>query len=168
MSFDMLICQQGLQFFDDRPLAAREMNRVLRPNGKVGIEVWQSPMHNPVFQNLFTAIAEVFNVPSEDLARAFSYGSAQELENLLLDAGFRKVEVEPVRHEVHFNDPDRFVELMIKGASAVIPVYATLEASMFSDLLSSVKQKLEGVLSEYTAYGVLTFPMNANIATAIG
>ena len=32
-SFDLVICQQGLQFFPDRPLALRQMRRVLVPGG---------------------------------------------------------------------------------------------------------------------------------------
>ena len=31
--FDVLLCQQGLQFFDDRNAAAAEMHRVLSPEG---------------------------------------------------------------------------------------------------------------------------------------
>ena len=32
-TFDVVLCQQGLQFFSDRPAALREMHRVLLPGG---------------------------------------------------------------------------------------------------------------------------------------
>lgn len=32
-SFDLVLCQQGLQFFPDRAAALRDMRRVLRPGG---------------------------------------------------------------------------------------------------------------------------------------
>jgi len=34
-AFDVAFCQQGLQFFPDRPTATREMHRVLAPGGKL-------------------------------------------------------------------------------------------------------------------------------------
>src|ERR1700737_5157987 len=33
-AFDVVTCQQGLQFFPDRPAAIREMNRALKPGGR--------------------------------------------------------------------------------------------------------------------------------------
>jgi ubiquinone/menaquinone biosynthesis C-methylase UbiE len=35
-SFDVVLCQLGLQFFPDRPLALREMVPVLKPGGRAG------------------------------------------------------------------------------------------------------------------------------------
>lgn len=39
-SFDVVLCQQGLQFFPARAAAVGEMRRVLRPGGVAGIAVW--------------------------------------------------------------------------------------------------------------------------------
>ena len=39
-SFDVVLCQQGLQFFPSRAAAVSEMRRVLRPGGVAGIAVW--------------------------------------------------------------------------------------------------------------------------------
>jgi ubiquinone/menaquinone biosynthesis C-methylase UbiE len=35
--FDVVTCQQGIQFFPDRPAAMREMHRVLKDNGRLGV-----------------------------------------------------------------------------------------------------------------------------------
>ena len=35
-AFDVVLCQQGVQFFPDRPAALREMRRVLVPGGRPG------------------------------------------------------------------------------------------------------------------------------------
>ena len=36
-SFDLVTCQQGLQFFPDRPAGVREMRRVLKPGGRLAL-----------------------------------------------------------------------------------------------------------------------------------
>ena len=40
--FDLVVCQQGIQFFPDQVQAVREMHRVLKPGGRVGIAIWAS------------------------------------------------------------------------------------------------------------------------------
>ena len=45
-SFDLVLCQLGLQFFADRRLALREMRRVLAPKGRVALSVlWSHRTH---------------------------------------------------------------------------------------------------------------------------
>ena len=46
-SFDVLFCQQGLQFFPDRAAGLREMRRVLVPGGRLALSCWRSVDHQP-------------------------------------------------------------------------------------------------------------------------
>src|SRR5262249_23336861 len=39
-SFDAVVCRLGVMFFPDPLAAAREMLRVLKPGGRVGLAVW--------------------------------------------------------------------------------------------------------------------------------
>src|SRR6188768_1458189 len=41
-AFDVVLCQQGLQFFPDKLIALREMQRVLGPEGRLALSVWNS------------------------------------------------------------------------------------------------------------------------------
>lgn len=41
-SFDAVLCQQGLQFFPDKPAAMREARRVLAPGGRIAMSVWRT------------------------------------------------------------------------------------------------------------------------------
>jgi len=45
--FDLVSCQQGLQFFADRLTALREISRVLVPGGRLALNVWRSIRDNP-------------------------------------------------------------------------------------------------------------------------
>ena len=39
--FDIAFCQQGLQFFPDKPRALAEIARVLAPNGRLILTCWR-------------------------------------------------------------------------------------------------------------------------------
>ena len=45
--FDVVLCQQGLQFFPDQPAALREMRRVLREGGRAALSVYSPIEQTP-------------------------------------------------------------------------------------------------------------------------
>ena len=55
-SFDLVLCQQGLQFFPDRAAALREMRRVLAPGGRLAVSAWRAAEHNPGWLRLAEAL----------------------------------------------------------------------------------------------------------------
>ena len=55
-AFDVVLCQQGLQFFPDKPGALRDMNRVLRPGGRLVLSVWGPLERSPGFAVLVEAL----------------------------------------------------------------------------------------------------------------
>lgn len=87
--FDLVTCQQGLQYFKDRLKAIKEMHRVLKPGGRVALEVFMSTECNVFYQHVFEVLASRFNVPITDLTAPFDFGEPEELEALPITAGFR-------------------------------------------------------------------------------
>ncbi|MEN6570827.1 MAG: class I SAM-dependent methyltransferase [Anaerolineaceae bacterium] len=166
-SFDLVTCQQGLQFFKNQLKALQEMYRVLKPGGRVALEVFMSPECNVFYQHVFEVLASRFNVPITDLTAPFDFGEPEELEGMLITAGFRGLRNDDVRQEVHFAEPEHFVEMVIKSSAAVIPAFARINDSENTELSQEVQNELSGFLEQQTKDGVLTFPMFANIATAI-
>src|SRR5688572_18436012 len=46
-TFNVVFCQQALQFFPDRAQAIKEMYRVLAPGGRVAVSSWRAAEQNP-------------------------------------------------------------------------------------------------------------------------
>jgi ubiquinone/menaquinone biosynthesis C-methylase UbiE len=107
-AFDLVLCQQGLQFFRDRTAAAREMRRVLSDGGRVALSTWRPIEENPLFHQLHQLATARFG-PHED--RRFSFGNAEAITALLSSVGFRDVSMTTVTLGEHVADPERFVAM---------------------------------------------------------
>src|SRR5262249_18794953 len=57
-AFDLVTCQQGLQFFPDRVAALIEMRRALRREGRAAIAVWADLDRCPPYAALYAALRE--------------------------------------------------------------------------------------------------------------
>lgn len=91
-AFDVVLCQQGLQFFPDRPGALREMKRVLKPGGHAVIAVWAAIERNQIFAAFHAALRATVPPELADLMTApFSWHRATELKAAAEEAGFREV-----------------------------------------------------------------------------
>jgi ubiquinone/menaquinone biosynthesis C-methylase UbiE len=171
--FDLILCQQGLQFFPDRAAAMQEMRRTLTPGGRVALSVWQGLERHPVYSALFEAGARSLNMLVATLATPFSFGDADALQELLTAAGFQRVTVTPASLTARFRDPARFVTLTIMAAAATIPA-AQQDPERRSALIESVKRELAPIVQRYRERrwlfwrdnDAIAIPMHANIAVA--
>lgn len=112
-TFDVVLCQQGLQFFADRAAAACELLRVLRPGGSVGLAVWADGFRLEPFDDYAEAAVAAGVEPPFPGAfeNARFVMGADEVRTLLEGAGFSAVEVATVELTVVWTD----VESAIAG-----------------------------------------------------
>ena len=75
-AFDLVTCQQGMQFFPNRPAALQDMRRVLRPGGRLGIAVWCAIEDCPPFAALANALGQVLGTQTADAYKAGPWGFA--------------------------------------------------------------------------------------------
>src|SRR5205085_2517690 len=83
-SFDLVVCQQMLQFVPDPAAALREVKRVLAPGGRLLLTTWRPRAEQPLFEAL-GQIAERHLGPAID--KRWALDGAQ-LRELLAAAGF--------------------------------------------------------------------------------
>ena len=83
-TFDLVVCQAGLQFFPDRARAVEEMRRVLKPQGRLTILVWRAIEHQPAWLKLAEALEHHAGPEAGALMRApFALHDAEELRRLV-------------------------------------------------------------------------------------
>ncbi|MFN0247747.1 MAG: class I SAM-dependent methyltransferase [Kofleriaceae bacterium] len=162
-AFDLVICQQGLQFFPDRETGASEMRRVLAATGRAVIAVWKGVEEQGVFQQLVEAQSRLLHIPIEKAGVPFSFGDGGALKTMLEDAGFETVEI--VEHEltVVFDEPSELVRRTTAAAAAVMPHFADLDVEEAAATLSKV---LAPVIAHYTKDGKIVTRMKTHVAIA--
>ena len=91
-SFDIVTCQQGLQFFPDRPAAVSEMFRTLKPGGRLTAAVWRGIDMQPSFAAIYAALKECLPLEkARPYATPFEWPDPRELADMLRQTGFREV-----------------------------------------------------------------------------
>jgi SAM-dependent methyltransferase len=112
--FDVVLCQQGLQFFPDQPGALRELHRVLRKGGRAALSVY-SPIERTPGANAFVqALDQVLGPEASRIKRGeHSFANPGQLESLLGDGGFGNVVVSTVQQTIVFPSVLDYVRLQL-------------------------------------------------------
>jgi ubiquinone/menaquinone biosynthesis C-methylase UbiE len=159
--FGRALCQQGLQFFKDRAAAARELHRVLRPQGIALAAVWRPAEETPLFAALQRA-AELHVGAIHD--QRYAFGDSVALERLLAAAGFRDVRVERVSHAHRFADGAEFVRM---NAMALVGMSgARLDEQQRERVLEAIVRESEEAARPFADGAALVCEMHANLAVA--
>lgn len=166
-AFDLIICQQGLQFFGDKPAAVAEMKRVLAPGGRVVIATWDALQEQTMWHEVIAVEIghfEKLGLPTSDVVAPFSLNDAGELRGLLEGAGLRDVVVE--RRTIETDFPSQgLIELSLRAYTAVMPQIAS-DPAAFRAFADAVVRDTADILARYAQDGRVSFTMQTLIATA--
>ena len=140
--FDVVVCQQGLQFFSDRVAALTEMRRALRSGGRVGIAVWAEIEHAPPFTALADAVEEAAGDEVADRYRSGPWGlpTAGELRALLQASGFD--DVRTTRHALPLSFECAAQLASTLSFSAIAADLAALSAPRQERLVEALERRL--------------------------
>ena len=161
-SFDVVVCQQGFQFFPDRPAALREMRRLLVPAGRIAISVWRSTgIYNSAVGHALEALFGSTIASRFCASRAAPGGD--ELLDAVREAGFDQAKLHVQRMTVRLPPPEAFV----LGHLAATPVAPELRAAD-SPLHRSLVARVARDLARYRTADGVAFPEEVNVVTACG
>ena len=118
-AFDALVCQQGLQFFPERPAALSEMRRLLKRGGRLALSCWRSIEHTPGYHVLEQALARRIG-PEKAALPPFSFGDAEAIRGLIVGAGFREVKLRAEVKMLRFRSAEHLVRAVVGGAPSMM------------------------------------------------
>jgi ubiquinone/menaquinone biosynthesis C-methylase UbiE len=162
-TFDVALCQQGLQFFPDQPAALRETWRVLAPGGRLVLSVWREIERSPGFAVLADALTRHISREAGALMTAGPFGlsNSEALRTLIAGASFSDITIRSTLKTLRFPSPDEFVIRYVSG-SALASFVADVDDDSRAALLIDVKGKLQQYVDEQG----LAFPIVSNVAVA--
>lgn len=116
--FGHMLCQFGVMFFPDKEKSFREAFRVLKDGGKYIFNTWEAVEKNPRINTMWKVIYEVFGSESPDFLQKgpHSFYNKDEIEKMLLTAGFKNVRIETVAKTPKYNGPNDLVKGFADGS----------------------------------------------------
>lgn len=159
-TFDIVFCQQGLQFFPDRSAALREVYRVLAPNGRLVLSAMRPIKHNPAYALLAEALNRHLGPDAEIMMRSpFLPLSTNELRDLLKGPGFRDVRIFIGIGPVRYPSAKEF----LRREAASSPLAGQIK-SLSDDVFAELVLDLEAALEAYVDDDGIIFPAETYFA----
>lgn len=160
--FDVVVCQQGLQFFPDSGGALREAHRVLVPGGRLAVAVWcgieSSPGHHALAQSLERHVGAQ---AAALMYAVFRLGDAGALRALLESAGFREIHARREKRLARFPSPEHFTRWVVTGS-----VLGRTGVQVRDEALDAIIREVGAALQPYVGADGLAFPLEAHLAAA--
>jgi len=136
-SFDVVLCQMGLQFMPEKSTALREMHRVMKPGGRLLLNV---PGPTPrAFAVMGEALARHIGPEASGFVnQVFSLHDTTELQTLIAGAGFRNASTQVETKRLRLPAPREFFWQYVRStplAAAVAQVNDESRASLERDVV---------------------------------
>lgn len=161
-AFDIVFCQQGLQFFPDQRAALGEMYRVLAQNGRLALSILRSIEHNPGYVALAETLERHVGADAGAMMRSpFPRLSTDGLRGLVAGAGFRDVRILIGIGTVRYPSAEEF--LRQEGASS--PLAGPIKA-LSDGVHEALIQDLRESLRAYADDDGIVFPAETYLALA--
>lgn len=159
-SFDAVVSQFGLMFFEDRRAAVEEMVRVLRPGGRLAVAIWDSLENTPGYAVVTELLQRLFGDEVADALRApFALGDPQHLRALFADAGIPEAKIATHVGTARFPSIKSWIYTDVKGWTLA----DMIDDAQFELLLEEAEYALRPFVTDQ---GTVAFNAPAHIVTA--
>ena len=159
-SFDVALCQMGLQFFPDKPGALSEIQRVLSPGGRLLINV---PGPTPrIFAILEEALGRHLGPDAAAFVRAvFSLHDVAEVRELVSRSGFETVEARSAVKTLRLPAPADFLWQYVHSTPL-----AAAATQLDNARRETLEQEVVAEWQPFTEDGSMILPLGVTVATA--
>lgn len=160
-SFDRVVSQFGLMFFEDRVTALNEMWRVLRPGGRIAVAVWGSLEDTPGYAAMTNLLRSLFRAETaRELEAPYVLGKREELLAVFKDTMLPEVMIETIEGTAQFASIAAWVYTDIKGWTLA----DLIDDTQYQRLLTEAQKQLQHLVA---ADGSVRFPAPAHIVSAV-
>jgi ubiquinone/menaquinone biosynthesis C-methylase UbiE len=161
-SFDVVFCQQALQFFPDPCAVLSEMRRVLAPGGRLAFNVCRSTRHNPLYGTHADNLARYAGAQVGVMMRSpFPDWTVDDLRRMVTASGLRDAEITIGVQGLRYPSPEGF--LWYEGASSPL---AEVITSMPDETRAALIRDVSASLAPHTDDQGVSFPIEAYFVTA--
>ena len=159
---DVVVCQQGFQFFPDRGAAAEEIYRVLREGGRVIVSTWRPVTECEFFGVICMALGAIDENEMANAMRVpFDFMPESELATHFTSAGFENVTVKRQEQNLVLNGG---VKHAIEVAYST-PIAPQLRA-LPEEKQALFRNAMRDLVDELSDDGVTMGRMISNVLTA--
>ncbi|HET8843045.1 MAG TPA: methyltransferase domain-containing protein, partial [Ktedonobacteraceae bacterium] len=139
-TFDAVICRLGLMLIPHLQQALREIQRILKPSGKLAALVWSAPENNPLFSLPLAIVSKYARGESSFPTHPFMLSDPTVFAQELTEAGFSTIRTRALPFQSHYASLDAFMQS--SATRLVAGVMAQLGQQEQQHLLQEVRQAL--------------------------
>ncbi len=161
--FEVILCQQGFQFFPDQAAAARQMRSAVADGGRLGISTWRADEEFPLLREL-RSIAEQHLGPISD--RRHSLGDPGPVEAVLRAAGFRDVRSKRETRVIRFSDGPAFVRMNAMALVSMSAASTGIGDAERQRLVAAIARDSADLVRLHTDGGRFTYELGTNVTLA--
>ena len=161
--FDVVVCQQGLQFFPDKRAAAAEMRRALTSGGRLAVLTWRPDSEIPLARELRHEAERHLGAITD---QRHSFGDGTALEALFRDAGFQDARSRTISRTIRLEDGPLFLRMNTMALIGMSPGSKTMADPDRKRVLETIIADSAPVVQRYADGSALAFEVSTNLLTA--
>ncbi len=131
-TFDAISCRLGFMFFPDMQLAIKEMTRVLKPEGKIAVAVWNIPEKNFWVTATMGTISKNIEIAPPPPGAPGIFRCAKEgfMSDLFSHAGLKNISVNEVAGKLNCKTTDVYWAMMNDIAAPIVAALSKADDAM--------------------------------------